>query len=228
MNFTVQHFPPRIPACGLALIIFPGGGYTILAPHEGQGYAERFAGAGVDCYVVAYPLAPDGFRHPAMINAAQAAIVQVRAQLAPAVKLGVMGSSAGGHLAAHALVEWERSGPHHRPDFGVLCYPVVTMLLPHGHTASRANLLGPGSVDDLALDVSIDRRVSPRTPPCFIWHTVEDASVPVEHSLGLASALREVGVPFELHTYTRGRHGLGLETNFDWSGDCLRWMKELG
>ena len=228
MKAPVQHFPAQGPARNLALVIFPGGGYSILAPHEGAGYAERFAAAGIDCHVVAYPLAPDGFRHPAMIEAAQTAIAEVRAQLAPSVRLGVMGSSAGGHLAAHALVEWERTGPTHRPDFGVLCYPVITMQPSYGHTGSRGNLLGPEPGETLLAELSIERRVTPRTPPCFIWHTVEDAAVPVEHSLLFATALRQAGVPFELHAYARGRHGLGLETEFDWSSECLLWLHELG
>lgn len=227
MSAAVQHFPPESPASGHALVIFPGGGYTLLAPHEGEGYARRFAEAGVDCYVVAYPLAPDGFRHPAMIDAAQAALAEIRAQLAPSVRLGVMGSSAGGHLAGHTLVDWERRGPEVRPDFGVLCYPVVTMLPPHGHTGSRGNLLGPAPEPALAAEVSIETRVTSRTPPCFIWHTVEDATVPVEHSFLLASALRQAGVPFELHAYARGRHGLGLDTPYDWASECIRWMREL-
>ncbi len=227
MSAPLQHFPPEGAASDRALVIFPGGGYSILAPHEGEGYAKRFARAGVDCYVAAYPLASDGFRHPAMIQAAQAAIAEVRARLDPPVRLGVMGSSAGGHLAAHALVEWERTEKQHRPDFGVLCYPVVTMMPQHRHTGSRDNLLGPAPAETLLAEVSIEQRVTPRTPPCFIWHTVEDATVPVEHSFLLASALRQAGVPFELHAYARGRHGLGLETPYDWSGDCLRWMREL-
>ncbi len=209
------------------MVIFPGGGYTLLAPHEGEGYARRFAQAGVDCYVVAYPLAPDGFRHPAMIEAAQGALAEIRAQLASNIRLGVMGSSAGGHLAGLTLVDWERHASCVRPDFGVLCYPVVTMLPPHGHTGSRANLLGPNLDAALAAEVSIEKRVTSRTPPCFIWHTVEDATVPVEHSFLLASALRQAGVPFELHAYARGRHGLGLDTPYDWANECIRWMREL-
>lgn len=227
MNDVIRHFPAQGAPTGLALLIFPGGGYTILAPHEGEGYARRFAQAGIDCYVHSYPLAGDGSRHPTMIRAAQAAIAHVRASLAPSVQLGVMGSSAGGHLAAHTLVEWERTGPHHRPDFGVLCYPVITMLPPHGHTGSRQNLLGPAPSDELATEVSLDRRVTSRTPPCFLWHTVQDETVGVEHSFAFATALRQAGVPFELHAYARGRHGLGLETEFDWSGECLRWMRQL-
>lgn len=228
MNDRLQHFPAQGTPCGLALLVFPGGGYSILAAHEGEGYARRFAQAGIDCHVLSYPLAGDGFRHPAMVQAAQAAIAHVRAQLDPSVRLGVIGSSAGGHLAAHTLVEWERTGPQHRPDFGILCYPVITMLPPHGHTGSRQNLLGPDFSEALAADVSFDRRVTARTPPCFLWHTIEDAAVAVEHSFGFATALRRAGVPFELHAYARGRHGLGLETEFDWSGECLRWMRQLG
>jgi acetyl esterase/lipase len=219
---------------GAGLIIFPGGGYGGLAEHEGQGYADFFAAAGIACFVVEYRLGSQGHRHPAMLEDGLAAVATVRRQAAafgldPA-RIGVMGSSAGGHLASHVLVDYEarQSDVSLRPDFGVLCYPVISFLQPHGHQGSRDNLLGPDADDALAASLSTDQGVTPDTPPCFLWHTAEDPGVPVENSLMFASALRQNGVPFELHIYERGAHGLGLNAPFSWGEDCLRWIGERG
>lgn len=226
---------PAAPAsrCGIGLVIFPGGGYGGLADHEGQGYAEHFAAEGIACFVVTYRLGPAGHRHPAMLEDALAAVTTVRARAAELGvdprKIGVMGSSAGGHLAAHAVVA---GGAHPgaisaRPDFGVLCYPVIRMQGPHCHQGSRLNLLGPDPAASLLEEVSPDERVSPQTPPCFLWHTGEDQSVPAENSMLFAAALRRCGVPFELHVYQRGQHGLGLATDFAWAADCRRWVRQI-
>jgi acetyl esterase/lipase len=225
--------PDRDRRNGMSLIIFPGGGYGGLAKHEGKGYAEHFCGKGVACFVVQYRLGSQGHRHPAMLEDAQSAIATIR-QRAPALglnprRIGVIGSSAGGHLAAHSMVGY--TGYHDpalvRPDFGVLCYPVTTMQGPYAHAGSRNNLLGPDPSPEQIAEVSCDQKVTPDTPPCFIWHTAEDAGVPVEHSLLFASALRRHKVPFELHVYQKGPHGLGLNTTLPWADDCLRWMNDL-
>lgn len=218
---------------GIGLIIFPGGGYGALAEHEGKGYADYFVEAGICCFVVQYRLGTANFRHPAMLEDALAAIYTVRQRagewgIDPA-KIGVMGSSAGGHLTAHTLVAYGHyaSDISLRPDFGILCYPVIAMTGPYCHTGSRTNLLGEGATETLMMDVSPERLVTDQTPPCFLWHTVEDASVPVENSLRFASALRMNDVPFELHIYPKGRHGLGLNTNLGWASACLRWIDEV-
>lgn len=218
---------------GCGLIILPGGGYGALAEHEGRGYADHFVTAGITCFVVTYRLGSAGFRHPAMLEDALAAVCTVRQQAArwgvdPA-RIGVIGSSAGGHLAALSLVAYERyhASVSLRPDFGVLCYPVIAMSGPHHHVGSRANLLGPEPDDSLVRAVECAAHVSKQTPPCFLWHTVEDASVDVENSLMFAAALRTHGVPFELHVYEKGRHGLGLNAEFAWATDALRWIEQL-
>ncbi len=214
------------------LIIFPGGGYGHLAEHEGPAYAEHFSRRGVACFVVNYRLGSDGFRHPAMLEDALAAIFTVRESAAKfgldPRKIGVMGSSAGGHLAAHALVAWPKykSEISLRPDFGILCYPVITSHGEFSHRGSTANLAGNNPSPALLDEVSCERHVTQNTPPCFIWHTAEDRGVPVENSLMFASALRKHGVPFELHIYAKGGHGLGLKAPFAWAQDCLRWLKE--
>jgi len=217
---------------GAALIIFPGGGYAMLADHEGQGYADFLTRHGIACFVVRYRLGSDGHRHPAMLEDALAAIATVREAagdlgLNPHA-IGVMGSSAGGHLAAHAMVAWKRyANPVSiRPDFGILCYPVIRASGPVHHAGSFANLLGPDPAPELLQSVSCDQLVTPDTPPCFIWHTGEDPSVPLENSLAFAAALRQHAVPFELHIYAKGGHGLGLNTPFDWGRDCVRWIGE--
>ncbi|MBU4201061.1 MAG: alpha/beta hydrolase [Verrucomicrobia bacterium] len=218
---------------GVGLIIFPGGGYGGLAEHEGKGYAEYFMNAGLSCFVVTYRLGSQGCRHPAMLEDALSAIYTIRTQahelgVNPA-KIGVIGSSAGGHLAAHALVGWSRydSSVSLRPDFGILCYSVITMQGEFCHKGSRANLLGPDPAATLTAEVSCERQVTPQTPPCFLWHTEEDAGVPVENSMLFAAALRKSGVPFELHVYGKGRHGLGLNAGFPWAEECLRWLASI-
>lgn len=223
---------PERDANGAGLIIFPGGGYGNLAAHEGRGYAEYFSARGVACFVVSYRLGSQGFRHPAMLEDALAAVHVVRSRASEfgvdPQKIGVMGSSAGGHLAAHALVAWsEYEGEVSlRPDFGVLCYPVICSRPPHAHAGSMRNLAGDDAGDSLLDSLACEKRVKRTTPPCFIWHTGDDGAVPVENSMLFAAALRAQQVPFELHIYERGRHGLGLGAPFSWGVDCLRWIAE--
>jgi acetyl esterase/lipase len=214
---------------GLGLVIFPGGGYGGLAAHEGPAFAEYFSRAGLACFVVTYRLGTDGFRHPAMLEDALAAIATVRGRAAefnvdPA-RIGVIGSSAGGHLAAHAAVAY--TSARCRPDFTILCYPAITMRDPYGHKGGRENLLGKRPSARLVNAVSCERHVTRRTPPCFLWHTGDDPVVPVENSLLFAAALRKHGVPFELHVFDRGRHGLGLNTEHPWAANSLLWLRNL-
>lgn len=228
-----SYLPASDKRSGVGLIIFPGGGYGGLAEHEGKDYAEFFRNEGICCFVVSYRLGSQGFRHPAMLEDALSAVHEIRNQadslgLKPN-KIGVMGSSAGGHLAAHSLVSYGtiESPVSLRPDFGILCYPVIAMSGEHCHTGSRANLLGDHPSEELIREVSCDDLVTAQTPPCFIWHTYEDAGVLFENSLLFAAALRRNGVPFELHIYHKGRHGLGLNADFSWANDCLRWINDI-
>lgn len=216
----------------IGIVILPGGGYGVLAEHEGAGYAEHFSEAGIACFVVTYRLGSKGFRHPAMLEDALAAIRTIRSHaadygIAPN-RIGIMGSSAGGHLASHTLVAWDRyeSEISLRPDFGILCYPVILSQGPHAHTGSMKNLAGEAAEAALLESLSSEKHVTADTPPCFIWHTNEDPGVPVENSLLFAAALRRNGVGFELHIYEKGAHGLGLRASFPWEQDCLRWITE--
>lgn len=229
----IEFYPPAEGMANRrALVIFPGGGYHHLAPHEGKGYAEHFAASGYTCFVVSYRLAPDGHRHPAMLEDAVAAVHTVRQRAAKFAidpdKIGVMGSSAGGHLAASLMV-------HHahytnradcRPDFGILCYPVITFGPEHAHGGSCTALLGDKPDPHLVDFLSCEKQVTRDTPSAFLWHTGEDAAVPMQNSLLFANALHRAGVPVELHVYPAGRHGLGLDTAFDWAREALRFIDD--
>jgi len=140
-----------------------------------------------------------------------------------------MGSSAGGHLASQALVAWHtyESDVSLRLDFGIMCYPVIASQGPFVHVGSMRNLAGQDPSSETLNMLSSDLHVGPDTPPCFLWHTGEDAAVPLENSMLFASALRVHGVPFELHLCGRGQHGFGLATPFDWGYQCLRWIGEV-
>ena len=230
----ITHYPPAWRGLGgLAVAVFAGGGYGRRSDHEGEGYATCLAAEGIAAFVVDYRVAPDGARHPAMLEDAQAAIATIRRRAAEfdidPEKLGVVGSSAGGHLAAHAMVAWAGfPGPDRlRPAFGVLCYPVIHARGPHAHTGSMQNLLGQNPPATALNEVAVVDRVGTETPPAFLWHTLDDPSVPVENSLDFASALRRHGVAFELHVYQRGGHGLGRKTALPWMTDCLRWLREF-
>jgi len=229
---TIECWIPNEPHRGIGLIIFPGGGYHHLSEHEGIGYAEFFSKAGIACFVVSYRLGTDGHRHPAMLEDALAAIGTIRSQAAEfgvdPRRIGVMGSSAGGHLAAHAMVAWDQceSEVSLRPDFGILCYPVITFRDARPpRRSSFVQLTGGDASEAFIEELSCERHVSAGTPPCFIWHGAEDSAVPAEHSLAFASALRKEGISVELHIYAKGVHGRGLNTPFPWATDCLRWLE---
>ena len=228
---------PFLPAPGTAnrraLVIFPGGGYNHLAQHEGRGYADWYQQYGYACFVVSYRLGSAGHRHPAMLEDAAAALHTVRARAAEfgvdPRAVGVVGSSAGGHLAASLMVHHARFAPAAdcRPDFGILCYPVISFTDPCAHTGSRDALLGPDASPDLLRELSCELQAGPATPPCFLWHTAEDSAVPARNSLLFAEALFRAGVPCELHVYPTGRHGLGLNTGHPWAAASLRFIDAL-
>ncbi len=241
------YFPDLARATGAAMVICPGGGYAMLAPHEGDGYARWLAENGIAGFVLKYRLASDGYHHPAMLQDAARAVRTVRARagewkLDPK-RIGIMGSSAGGHLAATLLTHFDAGNPDaqdpierqsSRPDLGILCYAVIT-LGQFTHQGSRQNLVGKDPSPELVRDLSNELQVTRETPPCFIWHTYEDDGVAVENSLQFAEALRRAGVPFDLHIYQKGGHGLGLGTRewnparrHPWTSDCLFWLKAQG
>lgn len=236
---AIRHFSPTAPANGAALLVLPGGGYAHLAAHEGEGFCRWLAGLGYHAYELRYRLATHGYRHPVMGMDASRALRMVRSQAATRGfsdrKIGIIGCSAGGHLTAYLTVKNDPGNPaaddpverhSSRPDLAVLCYPVVTMMTASTHSGSRNNLLGPDPSEALCAEVSPERHVTAHTPPCFLWHTVEDPAVGVENSVDFAMALRRAGVPFELHLYEKGPHGIGLANGHPWTGECARWMAE--
>lgn len=234
------YLPSADKRTGATMLILPGGGYGGLASHEGKGYAEWLVAQGVTCYVLQYRLGSHGYRHPVMLNDAARGLRMVRALarrdgLDPA-RIGIMGSSAGGHLASTLLTHFDAGQPDaadpieresSRPDLGILCYPVIS-LGEFTHQGSKHNLLGEQPPPALVAFLSNELQVTAATPPCFIWHTADDGAVPVENSLLFASALRKAGVPFDLHIYAHGSHGLGLPMHNKaappWDADCLYWF----
>ncbi len=213
---------PR-PAC----IVFPGGGYVGLAPHEAEPVAHWMESLGLRGFVLRYRVAPN--RHPAPLDDAHAAIRLVRANAAAwgvvPDKVGILGFSAGGHLASTASTHW---GDHaERPDFALLIYPVVSFHDPLAHAGSRTSLLGPSPDPYLVDALSNEDRVSLDTPPTFLVHGVDDTVVPVGNSLAYAKALSEHRVPFELHCIEHGPHGFGLGapgSAQDWRPQASRWL----
>ncbi len=227
---------------GATMVIFPGGGYSGLAEHEGKGYAEFLAAQGITAYVLKYRLGSAGYRHPIMLGDAARAVRTVRSfakrdGLDPA-RIGVMGSSAGGHLASTIATHFDAGKPDAtdpidresaRPDLAVMCYPVISFG-EFTHAGSRRQLLGAEPSAELLKLLSNELQVTKETPPCFLWHTVEDKAVPVENSLLFAAALRRAGVPFSLHVYENGAHGLGLgrpdRPAPPWADQLLYWFRE--
>ncbi len=242
---------PYLPANGegtnAAIVICPGGGYGGLAAHEGKNYALWLNEHGIAGFVLKYRLGSAGYRHPIMLQDAARAVRTVRARAAEwkvdPNRVGIMGSSAGGHLASTLLTHFdagqaESTDPverqSSRPTLGILCYAVITMGQ-YTHQGSRNNLLGSNPSAELIANLSNELQVTPRTPPTFLWHTYEDTAVPVENSLQFAEALRKAKVPFDLHVYQKGQHGIGLGSRdldfknlHPWTQDCLYWLKAQG
>ena len=242
------YLPDAAKATGAAIVICPGGGYAHLASHEGKDYALWLNEHGIAGFVLKYRLASDGYHHPAMLQDAARAVRIVRARAGEwkidSKQVGIMGSSAGGHLASTLLTHFDAGKPDaaddierqsSRPDVGILCYAVISMTTEFTHQGSKRNLLGTNAPPELAREVSSELQVTKDTPPCFVWHTGEDKGVPVENALLFAGALRKAGVPLDLHVYQKGPHGLGLGSReydpakwLPWTRDCIYWLREQG
>ena len=234
---TLDIYPPLGSAFqNAAVLIFPGGAYAFRAPHEGEGYAGFFQLQGFNTFVLNYRLGADGYRHDAIFADAQRAMRMVRnsastKKFSPR-KIIVIGSSAGGHLAATLLTRWDEGNSEAtdpverescRPNLGVLCYPVISMG-EFAHEGSRIFFLGENPPQELIEQFSNECHVNSQTPPCFVWHTCADDAVPVENTMRFTQALRKAGVPFECHIYQDGGHGLGMLDGQPWTQDCIRWI----
>jgi acetyl esterase/lipase len=226
---------PRPAAGAPAVIVMPGGGYTFLAPHEGKPVAQWLNQLGFAAWVLEYPVGPQDF-HPAPLDSARAAMREARSQ-APGLgvdpsRIGVLGFSAGGHLAAH-LAAGPDTGDDERPAFAVLCYPATSW---HNFGPAAAGephcdpLLGPGSTPEQRRAVSIELIAVPQTPATFIWHCADDDTVGVDHALSLTQRLASLRVPVELHVFPTGGHGVGLAQDMTpagtWTSLCARWLRE--
>ncbi len=220
------------------IVVLPGGGYSHRAAHEGEPVAQHFNGRGMHAVVVHYRVAPN--RHPAPLADAQRAIKLLRAN-AEAWKIDpdkivTLGFSAGGHLCASTLtldnVPAEGEGDavdamDHRPNGGILCYPVISVKNDFGHCGSGRNLLG--EYYEYTKDYfSLQNHVVDSTPKAFLWHTSDDGAVNVKNSLYFAAGLRDHGIPFEMHIYPSGRHGLGLAPDYpdirQWADQAADWV----
>jgi len=197
------------------VIVLPGGGYTRISDNESTTIVAWLESLGLSASYFAYPV---GTRHPAVLEAVRGEIRRRRD--AGADRIALVGFSAGGHAAGHATLA-PGAAPEERVDLAILCYPVVSMML-DTHQVSRETLLGPDATPAERASASVDLLVTPDAPPFFVWHTAEDAAVPVQHSYLLGLALAAAGVRHALHVFPRGRHGLNL-ARLDGDGDAVRW-----
>ena len=244
------YLPPQEKATGAAVVICPGGGYGALAvDHEGHQVAQWLNSFGVAGFIVKYRHSRSGagYRHPAPIQDAQRAIKTVRSRakewgVDPA-RIGILGFSAGGHLASTAATHFNESfndardeidRASARPDFAVLVYPVIAFGEPFTHNGSQRNLLGADADKSLVEKFSNEKQVTPETPPTFLIHTWQDTGVPAENSIQFYLALRKAKVPAEMHVFLKGPHGFGLGIPEKhgavaaWPKLCENWMQESG
>ncbi|MCK9222324.1 MAG: alpha/beta hydrolase [Limnochordia bacterium] len=225
-----------------AVLVCPGGGYSMKAQHEGEPVALWLNSLGIAAFVLDYRVAPH--RYPAGLLDARRAMRYLRHTAdtwhISKDRIGVLGFSAGGHLASCVgTVTSHLESPvvdaieeeDYLPNAMILCYPVISFV-EHGHLGSAINLLGDNPPEAERLSLSTHRLVTEKTPPTFLWHTADDAVVPVENSLMFAAALSKHRVPFALHVFPQGPHGMSLATNDSqvslWTGACATWLRELG
>jgi acetyl esterase/lipase len=243
---TITVFLPRTMRDGTpAVVVCPGGGYQNLASnHEGRQVANFVNSLGVAAFVLKYRLGPK-YHHPVELGDAQRAIRTLRSHASDwrldASRIGIMGFSAGGHLAMTASTWSDAGNPQaadvvdragSRPDFAVLGYPVISMTAEWTHKGSQRNLLGETPDPDLAKRLSGENAVTPNTPPTFIFQTNEDTTVPAENAVHYYLALRKAGVPAELHVFEKGAHGVGLANDIPalapWSSLLATWLRGRG
>jgi acetyl esterase/lipase len=229
---------------GTAVIICPGGGYVGLSRiREGYQFADWLATLGVTSFVLTNRVGDYG--HPAPLQDVLRAIRIVRSRAAEfhldPHRIGVMGSSAGGHLAACASNLYNdpagKTGApldsvNARPDFAILMYPVITLEDPYAHVGSRENLIGKHPSPELVAHYSLEKQVTARTPPTLLIHTQDDGAVPVQNSILYYEALTKAGVPADMYLFAHGEHGMGMRPNLgtasDWPTRAAAWLRARG
>jgi len=245
----IAHFAPENEATGAAVMICPGGGYGHLAMgHEGKDIAEWYNSLGIHAFILKYRLGKSdgtGYQHPVMLNDAKRGFRLIRAHAEEwninPDKIGVMGFSAGGHLASTLGTHFDAGKPEAedpveqvscQPNFMVLGYPVISLNTEYVHRGSRRNLLGATPDPELVNYLSNETQVTTFTPPTFLFHTDEDSAVPPENSVLFYLALRKANVPAELHIYERGRHGVGFAPDdpilSSWKERLKDWLSNRG
>jgi len=243
---TINLFPaPADKATGAGVVIAPGGGYGgVMMTYEGNDVAVWLNTLGISAIVLDYRHAGRGYHHPAPLEDAQRAIRTLRSKAdewkLDAHKIGILGFSAGGHLASTAGTHFDAGKPDAtdpierlscRPDFMVLIYPVISLTEPSTHVGSLHNLLGDHPDPKLVESLSSEKQVTPQTPPTFLVSSSEDTVVPSENSVLFYLALRKAKVPAELHIFEKGQHGFGMSLNnpaTSWTPLCTNWFRVNG
>lgn len=228
-----------------AVIVMPGGGYGWLATnHEGRQVANWLNGMGITAFVLRYRVGPK-YHHPVELGDAQRAIRMVRSRaqefhLLPD-KIGILGFSAGGHLASAAETHFDAGNANSmdpigrvssRPDFAVLCYPVISFVAEYAHRGSWENLFGRDANLEMRQSLSNEMQVKKETPPTFLWSSSTDTVVPPENSVAFYLALHKAGVPAELHIFAEAPHGVGLDLQDpsvgEWGSLLRNWLRGRG
>ncbi|MEP6725420.1 MAG: alpha/beta hydrolase [Bacteroidota bacterium] len=237
------YLPDPAKANGAAVVICPGGGYSVLVlQKEGTNIALYFQQHGIAAFVLKYRLPSDATMADKSIGPlqdAQQALKLVREHAKEwhleNNRIGIMGFSAGGHLASTASTHFEKAmidnkeNTSLRPDFSLLVYPVISMTDSLGHSGSRNNLLGKmPSAEQIKL-YSNEQQVTAQTPPAFLIHSADDKVVDVDNSIAYFEALRHNKIPAEMHIYPKGNHGFVLNIPIDdWMSLCIKWMDSNG
>ena len=235
------YLPPKEKANGAAVVICPGGGYgALVMGKEGFAIAEYFAKQGIAAFVLKYRLPDDKIMKDKSIGPlqdAQQAIAVVRQHArqwnVDEARVGIMGFSAGGHLASTAGTHFNHPVAKQqisvRPDFMILVYPVISMTDSLGHRGSRDNLLGKNPSSEKIQLFSNELQVTAQTPPAFLIHAGDDKVVDVDNSISFYEALRHKKIPSEMHIYPKGDHGFVLKMPVEeWMNVCTKWMKHSG
>jgi len=229
---------PYLPAkpTGAAMLLIPGGSYSGIYEGQAEPFALWLNEHGLTVFVLRYRLGSAGYRYPAQLQDAVEAMFQIRGNAAKwkidPQRIGAMGFSAGGHLVSTLINRTEDGmilgsdrSVSPRPDLAILCYPVISMIT-KPHATSRKMLIGDSPDEKLVRQTSSELQVKPGLPPVFLWHTMEDKLVPVEHAQLYAAALHAHGVPHELHLYQHGDHGTGLiGTEHPWFANLVFWLR---